>query len=63
MPGKLTARSADAVILVCLGGKSTKGSIEAAKAAIGPANIVGVVVNGRDQPTVGAELAREARRV
>ena len=63
VPGKLTARSADAVILVCLGGKSTKGSIEAAKAAIGQANIVGVVVNGRDQPTVGAELAREAMRV
>jgi protein-tyrosine kinase len=62
-PGKLTARSADAVILVCLGGKTTKQSIEAAKAALGPANVVGVVVNGRDQPTVGAEVAREARRI
>ena len=61
-PASLTARSADAVVLVCLGGKSTKESIDAAKAALGPANIVGVVVNGRDQPTVGAELAREARR-
>ena len=24
--------------------------------------VVGVVVNGRDMPTVGAEVAREARR-
>ena len=63
VPGKLTARSADAVILVCLGGKSTKESIDAARAAIGPANIVGVVVNGRDLPTVGAEVAREALRL
>ncbi len=62
-PGRLTARSADAVILVCLGGKTTKTSIDAAKAALGPANIVGVVVNGRDQPTVGVEVAREAGRV
>ncbi|WP_170153084.1 hypothetical protein [Roseiarcus fermentans] len=61
-PGKLTARSADAVILVCLGGKTTRESIEAAKAALGAANILGLVVNGRDQPTVGAEVAREAGR-
>lgn len=62
-PGRITARSADSVILVCLGGRTTKASIEAAKAALGPANIIGVVVNGRDQPTVGAELAREAGRL
>ena len=62
LPGRLTARSADAVILVCLAGKSTAQSIAAAREAIGPANIVGIVVNGRDMPTVGAELAREARR-
>lgn len=62
-PGRLTARSADVVILVCLGGKTTKEAIEAARASLGPANVVGVVVNGRDQPTVGAEMAREAGRV
>ena len=62
VPGSLVARSADAVILVCLAGKSTKDMIEAAKAALGPAKIVGVVVNGRDMPTVGAEIARESGR-
>ncbi len=62
VPGRLVARSADAVILVCLAGRSTKETISAAKAALSPANIVGVVVNGRDLPTVGAEIARESQR-
>lgn len=63
VPGSLAARSADAVIFVCLGGKSTKELIDAARAAIGPVNILGIVVNGRDLPTVGSEVAREAHRL
>jgi len=62
LPGKLVARSADAVVFVCLAGKATKHSVDAAMATVGSANVVGVIVNGRDQPSVGAELAREIQR-
>jgi hypothetical protein len=61
-PGRLVAQSADAVILVALGGATTSESLAAAKAALGSARIVGIVVNGRDQPKVGAEIARRVRR-
>ena len=63
IPGAISARSADAVVLVGGGGAATRDSIGLAKAAIGEANTVGIVVNGRDQPTVGAEIAREALRL
>jgi Mrp family chromosome partitioning ATPase len=62
VPGPLTARSADAVILVCLAGTSTSEMIDAAKAALGPVNIVGIVVNGRDVPTVGVQIAQKLQR-
>ena len=63
IPGALVARSADAVVLICRGGASTRDAIASAKSALGAARIVGIVVNGRDQPTVGAEIAREAMRL
>ena len=63
IPGALIARSADAVVLICRGGAATRDSIARAKSALGSARIVGIVVNGRDQPTVGAEIAREAMRL
>jgi Mrp family chromosome partitioning ATPase len=63
IPGVVAARSADAIVLVGRGGSSTRESIDLAKAALNPAEIVGIIVNGRDQPTVGDEVAREAMRL
>ena len=62
-PGRLVAQSADAVILVALGGATTPESLAAAKAGLGSARIAGIALNGRDQPKVGAEMARSARRI
>lgn len=62
IPGRFSAASVDAAIIVCLGGKVTSDDLNGAKAALGGAPVAGVVVNGRDQPTLGAEIAREARR-
>jgi hypothetical protein len=62
-PGPLVAQSADAVILVALGGAATPEGLATAKAALGSARLAGIALNGRDQPKVGAEMARSARRI
>lgn len=62
VPGHIVARCADAVLLVCLGGKTTRQALSDAKRALAGANVLGVVVNRRDQVTLGEELARQAMR-
>lgn len=65
LPGRLAIVGADSVVLVCLAAQITKRSLSESMRAIeeGRANLAGVVVNRRDQPSLGAELAREMRRV
>jgi len=63
LPGRLSARCADMCFLVCLGGQTRREIIDQAKCQMDASNLQGVVVNGRDQPTVGAEIAREAMRM
>jgi len=63
VPGRLSARGVDAVLMVCLGGRVTRETVERAKELVAGASLRGVIVNGRDQPTVGAEIAREAMRL
>lgn len=57
VPGHLVAQSADAVLIVAPSGGVTREEIVAARNLLRGANLVGVVVNGRDQPSVGAEMA------
>jgi Mrp family chromosome partitioning ATPase len=63
IPGRLVASSVDAVLLVCVGGRVTSEVAAKAKAMLGDAPLRGVVINGRDQPTVGGEIAREGMRL
>ena len=63
IPGRLIARSVDAVLLVCIGGGTTSEIARNALESLSSASVRGIVINGRDQPTVGAEIAREAMRL
>ncbi|MGA8169929.1 MAG: hypothetical protein WB816_03720 [Methylocystis sp.] len=62
VPGRLTAGCVDTVLLVCRGDTATKQTIDRAKSILTRTPIRGVIVNGRDQRTLGEELAREAMR-
>jgi hypothetical protein len=63
VPGHVTAACLDTCMLVCMGGKVTRLAIDHAKRALVGVPLKGVIINGRDQPTLGEELAREAMRL
>jgi len=63
VPGYVTAACLDTSMLICMGGKVTRLSIDHAKRSLTGVPLRGVVINGRDQPTLGEELAREAMRL
>lgn len=64
LPATIVAKACDAVLLVCLTANVTRTLIEEACANLRAvdAPLAGVVLNRREQPTLGAEIAREARR-
>jgi hypothetical protein len=55
----------DGVYLVCMAGRVDRGSIERSMVLLAQsgARMLGVVVNEAQNPSLGAELAREARRL
>lgn len=65
IPGTIGASSCDSVLLVTMTGRVSRqdmdNAIEALKAS--NANLAGIVLNDRDNPTLGDEVAREARRI
>lgn len=64
LPATIIANACDTVLLVCLTASVTRTLIEEACANLRSVNapLAGVVLNRREQPTLGAEIAREARR-
>lgn len=62
VPGYITASCVDTSILICMGGRVTRLAIHRAKRVLAGIPVRGVIINGRDQPTLGEELAREAMR-
>jgi Mrp family chromosome partitioning ATPase len=64
IPGRVAALACDALFLVCLAGHVTRATLELANGSLdrAGATVTGIVLNRRDQPTLGAEIAREARR-
>jgi len=65
MPATILGKSCDALFLVCLTGAVTRLLLEESVAALRAvdAPMAGLIVNRREQPTLGAEIAREARRL
>lgn len=65
MPTTILGKSCDALFLVCLTGAVTRLLLEEAVGALRAvdAPLAGLIVNRREQPTLGAEIAREARRL
>jgi Mrp family chromosome partitioning ATPase len=65
LPATIIGKSCDAVFLVCLTGAVTRLLLEEAVAGLRAvdAPLAGLIVNRREQPTLGAEIAREARRL
>lgn len=65
LPAVVLAKACDATLLVCLTGRVTQGDLELASGALRNAGapLAGVIVNHREQPTLGAEMAREAERL
>lgn len=64
LPATIIANACDTVLLVCVTANVTRTLIEEACANLRAVNapLAGVIVNRREQPTLGAEIAREARR-
>jgi Mrp family chromosome partitioning ATPase len=64
LPATIVANACDTVLLVCVTAEVTRTLIEEACANLRAVNapLAGVIVNRREQPTLGAEIAREARR-
>lgn len=62
--GAAAAAACDAAVLLCMSGKVTRTEIAECHDALANAqvNLLGVVLNEMQNPTLGAELAREARR-
>ena len=60
-----TMAAADGAYLVCLAGKVDRASISRTRSLLQQSGVsmLGVVVNDSENPTLGAELAREARRL
>jgi Mrp family chromosome partitioning ATPase len=65
LPATIIANACDALFLVCLTGAVTRLLLEETVGALRAvqAPLTGLVVNRREQPTLGAEIAREARRL
>ena len=65
LPATVVSKACDATLLVCLTGRVTQGDLELAAGALRNAGapLAGVIVNHREQPTLGAEMAREAERL
>jgi Mrp family chromosome partitioning ATPase len=64
LPATIVANACDIVLLICATANVTRTLIEEACANLRAVNapLSGVIVNRREQPTLGAEIAREARR-
>lgn len=60
-----TMAAADGACLVCLAGKVDRASIMRTNTLVRQSgvNMLGVIINDSDNPPLGAELAREARRL
>jgi Mrp family chromosome partitioning ATPase len=65
LPATIIGKSCDALFLVCLTGAVTRLLLEEAVGALRAVDalLAGLIVNRREQPTLGAEIAREARRL
>lgn len=63
--GSAMAAACDGTLVVCLSGSLSRSDASACRQELenAQAKIVGVVMNDRYNPTLGAELAREARRL
>lgn len=63
--GAPAAAACDGVLMVCLSGDVSREQLNAAVDALAnvEAKLLGMVLNDMTNPTLGAELAREARRV
>ena len=64
LPATIVANACDIVLLLCVTANVTRSLIEEACANLRAVNapLSGVIINRREQPTLGAEIAREARR-
>lgn len=64
LPATIIANACDTVLLVCVTANITRTLLEEACVNLRAVNapLAGVIVNRREQPTLGAEIAREARR-
>jgi Mrp family chromosome partitioning ATPase len=63
VPGYITAACLDTSILACMGGRTTRIAVDQARRVLADVPLRGLIINGRDQPTLGEELAREAMRL
>ena len=65
LPATIVANACDIVLLLCVTANVTRSLIEEACGNLRAVNapLSGVIVNRREQPTLGAEIAREARRL
>jgi Mrp family chromosome partitioning ATPase len=63
--GAAAAAACDGVLLVCVSGRITRAELIKGASALNSAkaNVLGTVLNDVDCPTLGAEIAREARRL
>jgi Mrp family chromosome partitioning ATPase len=63
--GAAAAAACDGVLLVCVSGRITRAELIKGAAALtsAKANVLGTVLNDVACPTLGAEIAREARRL
>lgn len=65
LPATVVANACDTMMLVCMTGQMTHVDLRFALRRLDGANAkpAGVIVNHREQPTLGAEIAREAERI
>jgi Mrp family chromosome partitioning ATPase len=65
LPSTIVANACDSTMLVCMTGQMTNVDLQQALRNLGGANVkpCGIVANHREQPTLGAEIAREAERL
>ncbi|MEQ1696019.1 MAG: hypothetical protein ABL901_09300 [Hyphomicrobiaceae bacterium] len=63
--GAAAAAACDATIVLCMAGRVARSELAECQDALANAqvNLLGVVLNEMQSPTLGAELAREARRL
>ena len=64
LPATIIANACETVLLICLTATVTRTLIEDACSALRAVNapIAAIIINRREQPTLGDEIAREARR-